>query len=58
MTPADRIEFLLQSIESHDRQFGDLTRQVNELTRSVNKLVTVRATKTLPLSERGGSVMD
>ncbi len=28
MTIADRIEFLLQSIESHDRQLGDLTRQV------------------------------
>jgi hypothetical protein len=31
----------MQSIESHDRQIGELTVQVGELGRSIDKLVTV-----------------
>ena len=53
MTLDERIEFLMQSLESHDRQIGELTGQigelagqggelagqVGELTKSMNKLV-------------------
>ncbi len=31
----------MQSIESHDRQIGELTVQVGELGRSIDKLVAV-----------------
>ena len=48
MTIDERIEFLMQSIESHDRQIGELTGQVGELsgqvgelTRAIGKLVAV-----------------
>ncbi len=48
MTIDERIEFLMQSIESHDRQIGELTGQIGELkdqigdlTKAVNKLVNV-----------------
>jgi TolA-binding protein len=41
MTVDERIEFLVQSIESHDRQIGGLTDQIRELTKSIVKLVTV-----------------
>lgn len=55
MTLDERIEFLMQSIESHDRQIGELTGQIAEvagkisevsgqiaeLTKSMNKLVAV-----------------
>ncbi len=48
MTMDERVEFLRQSIESHDRQIGELTsdvsqltRDVAELTRSIDKLVAV-----------------
>jgi chromosome segregation ATPase len=48
MTIDERIEFLMQSIESHDRQIGELTGQISELkdqigdlTKAVNKLVNV-----------------
>jgi hypothetical protein len=41
MTIDERIEFLVQSSESHDRQIGELTGQVGELTKAIGKLVTV-----------------
>ena len=41
MTIDERLEFLMQSIESHDRQIGELTGQVGELTKAVSKLVGV-----------------
>ena len=48
MTIDERIEFLMQSIESHDRQIGELTGQIGELkdqigdlTKAVNKQVNV-----------------
>lgn len=48
MTIDERIEFLMQSIESHDRQIGELTGhigelkdQIGDLTKAVNKLVNV-----------------
>ena len=41
MTLDERIEFLVQSSESHDRQIGELTGQVGELTKAINKLVAV-----------------
>jgi hypothetical protein len=48
MTLDERIEFLMQSIESHDRQIGELTGQIGELkdqvavlTKAVNKMVNV-----------------
>jgi len=41
MTLDERIEFLVQSNESHDRQIGELTGQVGELTKAINKLVAV-----------------
>jgi hypothetical protein len=31
MTIEERIEFLMQSIESHDRQIGDITDAINKL---------------------------
>lgn len=55
MTLDERIEFLMQSIESHDRQIGEITDRIGEITDrigentlqiaqladSVGKLVTV-----------------
>ena len=48
MTIDERLEFLIQSSESHDRQIGELTSQVGELTghvgeltKAIGKLVTV-----------------
>jgi hypothetical protein len=41
MTIDERIEFLMQSIESHDRQIGELTDKVDKVTDAVAKLVRV-----------------
>lgn len=41
MTIDERIEFLMQSIESHDRQIGELTDKVDKVTDAVAKLVSV-----------------
>ena len=41
MTVDERIEFLLQSIESHDRQIGETTGQIAELKDALVKLVSV-----------------
>jgi hypothetical protein len=41
MTDQERFEFLRYSIESHDRQIGELTDRVMALTANVEKLVTV-----------------
>jgi hypothetical protein len=41
MTVEERIEFLIQSAESHDRQIGELVSRVNTLTENVQKLVDV-----------------
>lgn len=48
MTLDERIEFLMHSIESHDRQIGELTGQIGELknqigdlTKAVHKVVDV-----------------
>jgi prefoldin subunit 5 len=41
MTIDERLEFLAQSIESHDRQIGELTDQIGELTKSMTLLVKV-----------------
>jgi hypothetical protein len=41
MTIDERIEFLMQSIESHDRQIGELTDKVNKVTDAVATLVRV-----------------
>jgi response regulator RpfG family c-di-GMP phosphodiesterase len=41
VTIEERIEFLLQSSESHDKQIGELTEKVSQLTDAVGKLVTV-----------------
>jgi ABC-type transporter Mla subunit MlaD len=35
MTIEERIEFLMQSIESHDRQIGELTDQIGELKNQI-----------------------
>jgi hypothetical protein len=37
MTLDERIEFLVQSIESHDRQIGDLTDAVTKLVAVTNQ---------------------
>lgn len=37
MTMEERMEFLTQSIESHDRQIGELTEQVNRLGDKIDK---------------------
>jgi 4-hydroxy-3-methylbut-2-en-1-yl diphosphate synthase IspG/GcpE len=37
VTIDERIEFLMQSIESHDRQIGELTHQIGELVRVTNR---------------------
>ena len=34
----DRMEFLMQSIESHDRQIGELTFQIGGLTGQIGEL--------------------
>jgi len=41
MTIDQRVEFLMQSIESHDRQIGELTGQIGELKDSIATLVRV-----------------
>jgi hypothetical protein len=41
MTMEARIEYLMQSIESHDRQIGELTHKVDKVTDAVEKLVRV-----------------
>ena len=41
MTNEEWIEFLKQSIESHDRQIGEITGQIAELKESIQKLVDV-----------------
>jgi hypothetical protein len=41
MTVEERIGFLIQSAESHDRQIGELVSRVNTLTENVQKLVDV-----------------
>ena len=41
MTVDERIEFLLRSIESHDRQIGETTGQIAELKDALVKLVSV-----------------
>lgn len=38
MTIDERIEFLVQSVESHDRQIGELTEQVAKLGDKVDKI--------------------
>lgn len=40
MTPDERIEFLIRSIESHDRQIGDLTANVARLVEVTNQDAT------------------
>jgi methyl-accepting chemotaxis protein len=37
MTVEERVEFLTQSIESHDRQLGELVERMDRLTVSVDK---------------------
>ncbi len=41
MTIDERLEFLFQSIESHDRQIGEITSQIGELKDAIVKLVAV-----------------
>jgi chromosome segregation ATPase len=38
MTIDERLEFLIQSAESHDRQIGELTDKVNSLTAKMDRL--------------------
>jgi SMC interacting uncharacterized protein involved in chromosome segregation len=40
MTIDERIEFLMQSSESHDRQIGELTEKMGVLTAKVDQLTT------------------
>jgi methyl-accepting chemotaxis protein len=37
MTIDERIEFLMQSIESHDRQIGELVERMDKLTERIDK---------------------
>ncbi len=37
MTIDERIEFLMQSAESHDRQIGELTEQIAKIGEKINK---------------------
>ncbi len=41
MTFEERAEFLFQSIESHDRQIGEITSRMGQLQDSIEKLVAV-----------------
>lgn len=41
MTIEQRVEFLMQSAESHDRQIGEITGQIRELKNSIATLVRV-----------------
>jgi methyl-accepting chemotaxis protein len=38
MTPEEWVEFLKQSIESHDRQLGELVERMDELSGRMNQL--------------------
>jgi len=44
MTIEERIEFLMQSIESHDRQIGDITDAINKLVAVTNQDATTLRT--------------
>jgi hypothetical protein len=41
MTIEERVEFLMHSIESHDRQIGELTGRIGQLNAAIDKLVAV-----------------
>jgi hypothetical protein len=41
MTIDERLEFLIQSSESHNQQIGELTVKMGELTANVTRLVEV-----------------
>ena len=41
MTIDERLEFLIQSSESHDQQIGELAAKMGELTANVARLVEV-----------------
>lgn len=41
MTIEERVEFLMQSAESHDRQIGETTAQIRELKESIATLARV-----------------
>jgi hypothetical protein len=41
MTIDERIEFLMQSTESHDRQLGELTAKLDQISDAVAALVKV-----------------
>jgi hypothetical protein len=41
MTDEERFEFLFQSIESHDRQIGEVTGQIVELKDAIAKRVII-----------------
>jgi len=41
MSFEERVEFLTQSIESHDRRIGEITDKVDKVTEAVAKLVEV-----------------
>jgi hypothetical protein len=41
MTIEERVEFLMQSTESHDRQLGELTAKLDQISDAVAALVKV-----------------
>ncbi len=53
MTIDERIEFLMQSIESHDRQIGDITDAINKLVAVTNQDATAIDTLARIADERG-----
>lgn len=56
MSIDERIEFLMQSIESHDRQIGELTGQIGELTGQIGELKDSIATLVRVTNEDGTAI--
>ena len=54
MNIEERIEFLTQSAESHDRQIGELTDKIGELTGKIGELTGKMAALTTKFDSLGG----
>jgi hypothetical protein len=58
MTIDERIEYLMQSIESHDRQLGEITDKLGEVTDKLGKVTDAIGTLVRVTNEDGYSYQD
>ena len=52
----ERIEFLMQSIESHDRQLGEITDRIGEITDRIGEITDRIGENTLQIAQLADSV--